>query len=785
MAFVKPVNVRKIVVLTFLLYCAINGQSQSKFRLSGTVADEHGHAVPDAYVQLLDTFNLVATDNNGRFSLKVNPGEHVFRISSMGFHDYVDTVKVNDDTHLNIVLKHSVQNIDEIIIEGHKATDHDALDNRELTAAFFEQNSGNNFVETLEKIPGINALNTGVGVSKPVIRGLSFNRVLVNNNGVKQNGQQWGADHGLEIDQFGVERVEVVKGPNSLLYGSDGLGGVINILPALVPEEDVIEGKAQTFYKSNNNTFGASSKLAYNHNDFFVRGRITYKTFGDYKVPAESFNYNRYVLPIVQNELKNTAGNELHYGGEIGLQRDWGTTRINVSSYNMEIGMFPGAIGIPRAYDLQSDDDSRDIDLPRQEIQHDMATLQGNYYLGESTLSIKAGLQQNLRSEFSEPHSHGATRITDSTALNLDLVTLTSRVELESSFGEWTSITGLSGEWQENKIDGFEFLIPEHRTQRYGLFSLAKRKVSEKLFFTGGLRYDIGSVNTTAHERLMLDSQNDTLYYSLNGALDEQFSSWSGSVGLRYDIDTQNELKLNIGKSFRFPTAAELASDGVHHGTFRHEKGNSELTSEHGYQFDLSFESRLEKWKFNASTYFNYFEDFIYLRPSNRFSQLPGGDQLWQYTQHNAIYTGYELSIQYRLNEHFTFSHQSAYVHNYNIETNLPLPLTPPFRFSHEVEYSAKLGSDRELKIGYRHQKVFDQNRVDRNEKATPGYHVSSAWLGLQSRGEFPFTLRIEAQNLFDQRYLNHLNRYRLLNLPEPGRNITVRLIVPFKIQTN
>ncbi|KAB1065659.1 TonB-dependent receptor [Salibacter halophilus] len=776
---------RKIALTFLLLTFFVYGQSQTTFRLSGTVVDEHGHAVPDAYVQLLDTFMLSATDNNGRFTIKVPEGTHVFKITSLGFHDYVDTIDVRSNKHIEISLTHSVQNIDEIIIEGHKATDHDALDNKELTADFFEQNSGNNFVETLEKIPGINALNTGVGVSKPVIRGLSFNRVLVNNNGVKQNGQQWGADHGLEIDQFGVERVEVVKGPSSLLYGSDGLGGVINILPAPVPREDVIQGKAQTFYKSNNNTFGASSKLAYNNNGVFVRGRVTYKTFGDYQVPADSFNYNRYILPIAESELKNTAGNELHYGGEIGLQRDWGTTRINVSSYNMDIGMFPGSIGIPRAYDLQSDGDSRDIDLPRQEIQHDMATFQGNYYLGESILRVKTGVQQNVRSEFSEPHSHGATTILDSNALNLDLVTFTSRLELETSIGEWTSITGLSTEWQQNKIDGFEFLIPEHRTQRFGLFSLAKRKVNESLFFTGGLRYDIGSVNTTAHERLILNSERDTIYFSKNEALDEQFSSWSGSVGLRYDINSKNELKLNIGKSFRFPTAAELASDGVHHGTFRHEKGSSDLSSEHGYQFDLSFESNLQRWKINASTYFNYFEDFIYLRPSNRFSRLPEGDQLWEYTQHDAIYTGYELSIQYRLNEHLTFRHQSAYVHNYNLDTYLPLPFTPPFRFSHEVEYATQLGSDREMKIGIRHQIVFDQNRVDRNEKATPGYHVTSAWAGFENGGDFPFTLRFEVQNLFDQRYLSHLNRYRLLNLPEPGRNLIVRLIVPFEVKTN
>lgn len=215
---------------------------------------------------------------------------------------------------------------------------------------------------------------------------MSFNRVIVNDKGIKQEGQQWGTDHGLEIDMFEPGRVEIIKGPGSLMYGSDGIGGVLNIFPPALPEEGTVSGSLRALYKSNNQNFSNSAGIQGNKKGRVFRIRATAQDYGDYRVPANHFSYNGYKLNIANNRLKNTAGKERHFTAMAGIKKKWGYSVLTVSNFHQKAGFFVGAIGIPRSYLLSDDGDSRDIGLPYQKISH-FKVISNNNFFGRKKLA--------------------------------------------------------------------------------------------------------------------------------------------------------------------------------------------------------------------------------------------------------------------------------------------------------------------------------------------------------------------------------------------------------------
>ena len=777
---------KSVLPLLLLWAAAASVFSQNGVKLTGKLIDEHRHEISQAHIQNLTAGTMTVSDDHGRFIFRnLTAGTHVLKITVIGFQNVTDTFRLKNDTLIEIVLPTSVERIDEFVLHAHQAPDHITLSNEELTADFFNERTSENFVESLERLPGLNAISTGTGVSKPMIRGMSFNRVIVNNHGIKQEGQQWGADHGLEVDGFDVDRVEVVKGPSSLIYGSDGLGGVINILPDRIPEKDLLSGEVQTLHKTNNRHYGATSKLQYRKNDIFFIARYTRHEYADMRLPADSFNYNRFILPIQNQRLINTAGKEENAAVTVGLTKDWGTTRLRFSTYNLNMGLFPGAMGNPRSYDLTPIRNDRFIDIPRQEVQHNLISLKGDYYIKNAKINVDLGYQMNRRDERSEPHAHGNFIVDHDSALFLALNTLSGRVSVEYPLTEkLQSITGVSGSYQENQIAGFEYLIPEHFSSQAGIFQTLEYDVSRKWTVFGGLRYDYAAVNTSDFDGEIFNTRGEIIESPFYDALSREFGSYSAGLGVAYEPWQNLIIKANAGKSFRFPVVAEITGNGVHHGNFRHEQGDRDMNAEHGYQFDLSASKVHKNFKISAAAFYNIYRDFIYLRPAPRFSPLPDGVQLWQYTQHDAVYTGYEFSVDYYPLPQLRLGHRSSYVHTFNRDTRLPLPFSPPFTVDHEIAYTTlRRHSKFNYNIGGVYRWVANQNRVDRNELATPGYQRVDLWSGVSKniKGS-TIQLRFEVQNLLNQKYFAHLNRYRLLNLPEQGRNFIIRLIVPFRV---
>jgi iron complex outermembrane receptor protein len=272
--------------------------------------------------------------------------------------------------------------------------------------------------QNLSRLPGVNQLQTGVGISKPVIRGMSGTRILVSDLGLKQEGQQWGSDHGLELDPFGAEKIEVIKGPSTLLYGSDALGGVIRIQTPSIPEEG-LSGENATLFRSNNNYIGNSLSINGKKGKWFGKARATWSEYGDYKVPAKSFTYLNRTLPIENERLKNTSGRDFHYQITGGYAGERGVTKLTWSHFHQRNGLFPGIVGIPTGSNVADDGDRRNVDLPQQNVDHYKLAVNSSINLSEGWLQFDAGVQRNERQELIQPHREGYAPLPDSPIAHL------------------------------------------------------------------------------------------------------------------------------------------------------------------------------------------------------------------------------------------------------------------------------------------------------------------------------------------------------------------------------
>lgn len=645
---------------------------------------------------------------------------------------------------------------------------------------------GNTLAGSLERIPGLSSINTGTGIAKPVIRGLSLNRIIVNEYGIKQEGQQWGLDHGLEIDQYNVHQLEVIKGPVSLLYGSDGIGGVINILPAPILPVNTFKAETILNYKSNNDLFGTSVAIRNNRNDIFTDFRITYQDFADYRVPAKEFNYNSYILPIYNSRLKNTAGNDLNLSGLVGIKRDWGKTSIYVSNVHQNAGFFIGAFGTPKAYLLTDDGDNRSIDLPKQIINHFKVVSNTQLQTKNGFVEIDLGYQNNNRQELSLPHAHGYGPVPEGNlALQLELQTLTANIRTPLFSSEkWKILSGLNAQFQQNKRGGYEFLIPGFQTFLGGINAYAEYSASNRWMFSSGIRFD-GAFQKAARSFISIYNEDGEItgQQQRSPAINETYFNVSGSVGSRFTINPNSDLKIDAGSAFRVPTMVELTSNGVHHGTFRHEMGDSALRSERGYMLNLNYHFGGKKLVVSFSPFANYFDNYIYLRPSAQFSPLPDAGQIYRYTQGRALFTGAEFSTRWNVANWFISDLGVEYVFNQNLDMLMPLPFTPPFSVRKEFEFKPSfkpkwLQNTHFILIGHY---FAAQNRTDINEPTTNGYFLLHFTAGNSFFiGKNKLSLSAQIRNLTNTKYLNNMSRYRILNLPEQGINVNVTLRYEF-----
>lgn len=770
------------------LFLSVFSAAQQGINLRGRVCDSRGKAVAGATVYLHETLQGAQSNDSGYFLLPdVKRGSYHLHATFVGYHAYTRDILVSDSSgFLYIQLTESNLELHEVVVESNSLKlekSEYSINTQVVNEEMLRKNQGPTLSNALEMLPGINSINMGVGVSKPVIRGLSGNRILVAENGIKQEGQQWGGDHGLELDPFNAERIEIVKGPASLLYGSDAMGGVIHIKQPLIPVSGKHEAAVAGIYRSVNHSLGSSLSARGNQKGWVYRFRFSHLDYADYAVPADSFTYNRYVLPVFGQKLKNTAGKERHLSGQLGLHRNWGYTRISVSNFHQQIGVFSGAIGIPRSYNLQPDGDVRNLDLPNQRINHFKVIANSNFRFGPNWLETDLGYQHNLRLENSAPHAHGQPASNDTRAHELVLQTLSGNLRFHHQEKKRMQVFGLSGQYQTHRFAGFEFLVPNYEAVQTGAFYFGKIRLNPRYTFNAGIRMDYGSIHIHRHEQAVYKDGQQTGYQERVAENDRRFWNWSGALGLAANVNSALGFKVNLGKSFRIPSPQELSVNGVHHGSFRHELGDPGLKAEESYQADAGVSYEKKNWYLEVNPYFTYFHNYIFLRPTARFSELSEAGQVFVFEQARAIMAGGEFSAEFHPVRSLHIESGLEYVYAQNLASALPLPFIPPMQWKGGVEYTLdkKLAIFEKTYFRLNWVLASAQERTDRNEAATPGYGLlhlgagSHIWFGKKYKAE----LSINVRNLLNTAYYNHLSRWRYLNLPEPGRNVNVQLLLP------
>jgi len=759
---------------------------------------ERGSGSPLAAVSVFahEAETRTVTDASGYFALgPLGPGRHHIHVERLGYKAvtrYVVLPMAADSIWLVELTPTSIE-LSQVVVE-HSLSRADirrqTLDITGLDASDLDRYKEVALATSLTRIPGVQVIQTGVSVARPVIRGLNGSRILVQDLGMKQEGQQWGSDHGLEIDGYGVGKMEIIKGPGTLQFGPEAMGGVVHILPPSVPEEGM-RGTWHNTARSANDLLGSSLMLEGNRKGKFFRARVTSQQYGDYRVPAESFTYLRRVLPIHDGRLKNTAGKELHGALTLGVAGHRGSLKWTTSAYTQEAGLFPGIVGIPTGFNLRPDGNSRNVDLPRFELSHFKSAVNAVILRPRGWLQVDAGIQQNTRREMIAPRQEGyAPRPDSEEALSLRLRSSQATLRWHGkSDGNWKIIPGAMVQVMQHRRGGYDVLLPDYVQWNAGAFLTAEYQPNERSVWTGGLRYDAGnfSSNPVSVPLWIAPSVTDGFQERLVRT-NQSYGAVSAGAGVSLSPSEELNVKFHLGKSFRPPNPAERTINGVHHGTFRHEQGDAGLRSEHGYQADVSVAFETGNLLIKCSPYFNFFEGYIYLRPAAYFSDLPDGGQVYRYSQHDAVFTGADVLLEFHPLDPLHLELSGDYVYTYNLETGLALPFTPPLRLQSQAswEWKQPAGIKRVQRadFGVRAVWIADQLRTDRNEKATEGYTLTEVSAGAVVRlGNQSLDIRLVCSNVFDVRYMNHLSVYRQLNLPEQGRNLTMVIKIPFNIQ--
>ena len=722
-----------------------------------------------ATIYISDLKAFTSSDAQGDFTLKNIPtkGKFLVEVRFIGYKSLSKMVDLSMKETFNFALEPTVMESPEIVITGTPFSANNKTNSLAVVTLGREkiaQAGGSNLIDAIAKIPGVTQITTGGAISKPSIRGLGYNRVLTIVDGAREEGQQWGDEHGIQVDQFGAARLEILKGPASLLYGSDALGGVINIIDDIVPANGDLNGNFTSNYNTNNGLIGSSLMLQGNTDGFVYRGRVSYKN-------AYGFGYGKNIT------VPNSGFNEANVSGMLGVNKTWGSAHLNLSRFSTNVGLVedgPATDGFFRDETGQllskADARTRSIGLPFQHINHYRAALNSNILLGGGQLKSTFAFQKNIRQEFAESK--------DAPGLHLNLDSYTYDVKYAfANNGTWEPTIGVQGMYQTNSNNGEEFLIPDYSSNNIGFFAYVKRNFS-KGAINGGVRYDYKNIDGAD-----LTANGQQVFKAFNNS----FSNVSGSLGFAYQLTSQLTLKGNAGSGFRAPNIAELAANGRHEGTFRYEIGNSKLKQETSLQFDLGLEYAAEKITFGFNAYNNRIYNYIYPGSFNN-ETTPFTDEqglttilpVYRFVQTNANLIGAEASVDFHLIKALHFENTFGYVKGTNITTSTPLSFIPSASLTNELRFEPTFKglSDTFIKVGLTN--VFRQNRVDFFETQTDGYSLLDAGFGtaLKLKNK-KINIWASGQNLTNKLYVNHLNRYKQVGIFNPGRNLSFGFSLP------
>lgn len=781
------------------------GLSAQQCTLLGKAVDEFGHPISGVNITLDNPFLETISDKHGqfRFTLLATNAYHMSCFST-GYEPVKKQFRLGEkDTLIIITFKRAFHQLEEVLVEediSKRRTQEESMNLETVKRAFILKNLGGSLMKSLERIPGIKTIGIGSGQSKPLIRGMGFNRVLVVDKGIKHEGQQWGADHGLELDQYSAREVEIIKGAASFIYGSDAIAGVIELKPPLIPAAHSINGSVDLTAKSNNSFYGSSVNLYGRDEHWFFDTRLTYQNYGDYQVPTDAVYVYDYKVPLEHGFLRNTAGKETDLHLTVGYLKNHLRSVASASNIQSRSGFFANAHGLePRRVETELHDaSSRDILMPNQQVNHFKLINRTDFELKNHALKFDIGFQRNFRQEFSPYVNHGymppiypANR-SKSAQLEreFDKSVYSANFKDQITWGSHKLSLGLNAEHQTNAISGWSFLVPSFTQTTAGGYLYDQYSLSQNALLHGAIRYDFGRINMKRYDDWFTTpfgtgSDQHQQYLTRAGQQQRTFNSLVYSMGMNFNANKYT-LKWNAGKSFRMPIAKELGANGVNYHYFSYEKGDPSLAPETSYQLDLGIGFKDRKWSVNFSPFYNHFPNYIYLNPTaDHDFDYGAGNQVFKYAQSKVMRYGAELQIRLDLFKGLSGEILAEYLHTKQLsgdKKGYALPFTPPQSVLFNLSYSPEISYLKDAYLSVDYRITASQNNIVPPERKTEGYHLINLQVGSKlSIASRLCSINLQAQNLLNKKYLNHTSFYRLISLPEAGRNLILSLNIPLK----
>ena len=749
---------KNLLLLSILLASTV---LSAQVVLKGNIKDSQTkETLPGVNIYLPEIKIGVVTDIEGNYEIKLpRKGTYKLQVSFVGYTIILNTIDAQQENlTLNFELQEAVIEAKEFVVSSvyHSSQDENPVDVIQFDSKQLQQSSAPTLMAALSNIAGVSMVSTGTGIGKPVIRGLSYNRVLVYADGVPLDNQQFGDEHGLGLSEIGIDKVEIIKGPSSLLYGADAMGGVLHFVeerPALI---NTIVGDFGTKYFSNTNGYQSTLGFKGTTDGFRYKLRGGRSSHGDYKQGANGLR------------VTNTRYTESALKAGIGFMLKGWTNDVNYS-------FLQSAIGIPEELGIQNT--SRELFAPFQVITNQIISTQNTFHIKKSHVKLNLGYLTNVRKEFEGGDLSESLYHSNLDSAALDMLLQTSTYDLKwhlPKFKNIELILGSQGKYQTNKNSGEESLISDATIKQLGGFLMTKY-TKNKFSSIVGVRFDaksivgdeIGEFNEEGYKR----------------AFKQYYESVNGSMGLTYKWSNKVLTRANVASGFRAPNLAELSSNGVHEGTIRYEIGKLDLKTEQNIEVDFGLEYTAQHVSCALSVFNNAISNYIYIVPTD---SIVNENQLFTYTQNNANLYGFETSIDWHPHAmHWLhFETQYAMVIGEK-EGGGSLPLIPANNLLTTLK--AELKDLKFIKtpfVSFAANSIFNQNKTAVFETSTSSYTLLNVKVGgnlfIQKQ---KFEISIGITNLLDKGYYNHLSRLKSDNIYNMGRNIVFNLKVPFQIK--
>ena len=793
---------RKYYVAILLIISGLANSQDCKYSLSGKVTDLHDGSLLSGATLVFNEINKTAqTDLDGRYDISnLCKGQYSIKLIHPSCESTTFKININGNTNRDFKLEHHIEELNEIIVKGNPYGDQgkSTYENKVSTETL-EQYSTGSLGDALNSLSGISSLNKGNGIVKPIINGLHGSRIIMINNGVRMQDQEWGKEHAPNIDINAIERLTVIKNASALQYGGDAMGGIIIAEGFKVPVKDTLYGKTMISAGSNGRGGGITSKLTKSYkNGVYGTVQGTMKRFGD----VEAADY----------VMSNTGLYEKDMSLRIGLNRFNYGIEGYYSYFNTELGILRSSHAHSAGDQIRSinsniplvvRDFTYDINYPKQDVTHKLTRIKGfKKFIGYGKLNFQYDFQNNRRFEYDIRVGNDR----DKPALDLELKTHTILVDYITDYEFLNFKTGIMGRFQDNFANpdtGVRRLIPDYEKYDFGIYSVADYKLNDNWQFEAGVRFDYIYMDVYKFYKKTLWEQRgyDILFPDL--VVDEfgfqvltnpelEFNNFSGTIGLTHKLSDKSKLFLNHAIASRAPNPSELFSEGLHHAIARIEIGDLRFKSEVGHKTSLTYEYLGKNLNFSINPFINNIEDFILIEPVELVETIRGNFPSWEYRQTNAQLFGVDVDASLKINDLLSLNHQLSIVKGYDKDWDLPLINMPPISTKNEISYNNKNLNN--LKINLESEFVFAQNEYPDNnfeiflpftqttellDVSTPpdAYHL----INLNSSIDFKvtenssLTVGLRVTNLFNTSYRNYLNLIRFYS-DDLGRNFLLNL---------